>query len=98
MAQIPIQPQPPQDASFYSSPAVRTLIDLLNGRGWKAFQNFIPPWMKWATDKMGATDNRGGDHRGLEFDGQAGVGIRRRPWRQLQVSHVRVRCDWRSRY
>ena len=40
--------------------AVRTLIDLLNGRGWKAFQNFIPPWMKWATDKMGVTDNRGG--------------------------------------
>jgi hypothetical protein len=40
--------------------AVRTLIDLLNGRGWKAFQNFIPPWLKGATDAMGITDNRGG--------------------------------------
>ena len=36
--------------------AVRTLIDLLSGRGWVSFQNFIPPWLKGATDKLGITN------------------------------------------
>jgi hypothetical protein len=40
--------------------AVRTLIDLLEGRGLKSFQNFIPPWLKGATDAMGLTKNGGG--------------------------------------
>jgi len=33
--------------------AVRTLVDILSGRGWQSFQNFIPPWLKGATDKLG---------------------------------------------
>ena len=40
--------------------AVRTLIDLLSGRGWKSFQNFIPPWLKGATDKLGLSQGGGG--------------------------------------
>jgi len=35
--------------------AVRTLVDLLSGRGLKSFENFIPPWLKGATDKLGLT-------------------------------------------
>jgi hypothetical protein len=35
--------------------AVRTLVDLLSGRGLKSFENFIPPWLKGATDKLGIT-------------------------------------------
>ena len=41
--------------------AVRTLVDLLEGRGLKSFQNFIPPWLKGATDAMGLTRNGGGE-------------------------------------
>ncbi len=40
--------------------AVRTLIDLLSGRGLKSFENFIPPWLKGATDKLGITQTGGG--------------------------------------
>lgn len=40
--------------------AVRTLIDLISGKGWQSFQNFIPPWLKGATDALGITKQGGG--------------------------------------
>ena len=41
--------------------AVRTLIDLLSGKGLRAFENFIPPWLKGATDAIGLTRGGGGE-------------------------------------
>jgi hypothetical protein len=40
--------------------AIRTLVDLLSGKGLKSFENFIPPWLKGATDRFGLTQRGGG--------------------------------------
>lgn len=49
--------------------AIRTLVDLLSGRGLKSFENFIPPWLKGATDKLGITQQ--GANQGSWASGEA---------------------------
>ena len=48
--------------------AVRTLVDLLSGKGWKSFENFIPPWLRGATNKLGLT--AAGDTSGMWGGGE----------------------------
>ncbi len=37
--------------------AVRTLVDLFQGKGWKSFQNLIPPWAKGIAKAFGMKDD-----------------------------------------
>jgi hypothetical protein len=50
--------------------AIRTIVDLLSGKGWRSFENLIPPWMKGIGKAFGYQEQAGAGNWAAPGEGQ----------------------------